>query len=95
MIANLILGLPGETSQTYAKTYDFLSSWWSDKFYSLNIYTFAAYADAEATKELDVNAGDTDELSDNRTFWTDDERVAFKYWSESFYRLGINIVLED
>jgi len=96
VIANIILGLPGETSQTYAKTYDFLSDWMHcNNFYSLNIYTFAAYADAEATKELNVNAGDTDELNDNRTFWTDEERRAFNVWSESFYKLGIDIILED
>lgn len=92
IIPNIILGLPGETVKTYRNTHDWLWIWRKD-FYSLNIYTLAAYADAE----LDIVAsdGDTDELNDDRSFWTPEERAAYKAWSDEFYKLGINIILED
>jgi hypothetical protein len=62
--------------------------------YSLNIYTLAVYDNAELADEIKTSKSDTDELSDDRTFWTDDEREAYRKWSKEFYKLGIKI-LED
>ena len=92
-IANIILGLPGETEDTYYHTVDFLK-WCSylDYLYSLNIYTLAAYADSDLG--ISANATDTDELNDDRSFWTPEEREAYRIWSERFYALGIAIVEE-
>jgi hypothetical protein len=89
VITNIILGLPGETDRTYFKTCNYLRGH-SDDLYALNIYTLAAYYNAG----LDVEVGekDTDELHDDRSFWTDEERTAFRCWSVEFYKLGIKIV---
>ena len=86
-IANVILGLPGETFDTYAATYRFLRQ---ADLYALNTYTLAAYDDSDLN--IEVKDGDKDELNDSRSFWTDGERDAFDLWSPSFYILGKQIV---
>ena len=92
-IANIILGLPGETEDTYYHTADFLK-WcgYLDYLYSLNIYTLAAYADSDLGISADEN--DVNELHDDRSFWTPEERDAYRIWSERFYTVGIAIVGE-
>ena len=96
IILNLILGLPGETDITYAKTYSRIKTW-QERFrqpYSLNIYTLAIYGDSEIGKEIigDTSDTDKDELATDRTFWTPQERRDFELWSIAFYRLGVNII---
>lgn len=87
VIANIILGLPGETFDTYCRTLDFL---YHSKLYALNIYTLAAYDSVDLGVE--IKPGDKDELHNDRSFWTDDERRHYKLCSNEFYRLGIDIV---
>lgn len=90
-IANIILGLPGETENTYSNTVEFLRDCYNIEYlYSLNIYTLAAYADSDLG--ISTNITDTDELFDDRSFWTPEEREAYRIWSERFYELGIAIV---
>ena len=86
-IANVILGLPGETLATYSSTLLFLRQ---ADLYALNIYMLAAYDDSDLN--IEVGDGDKDELNDSRSFWTDEERDAFDLWSPSFYILGKKIV---
>lgn len=91
VIANIILGLPGETLDTYRHTYEWLTANFY-KLFGVNIYTFAVYHDAQLSKELDYDpAKDCDERCDDRTFWTLLEREAIKQVSDWFYVLGLRI----
>lgn len=90
-ITNIILGLPGETEYTYRHTIDFLYGCYTLEYlYSLNIFTLAAYADSDLGISADKK--DVDELHDDRSFWTQEERKAYRKWSEQFYQLAIAIV---
>jgi len=89
VIVNIMLGLPGESRRSYQRTWDFLNDN-QMKFYALNIYTFAAYEDANL--DIVANQSDKDELYEHRSFWTPEEAREYAAWSPVFYSLGIDIV---
>ena len=92
IIANIMLGLIGETSDTYGETLHFLLSY-KAKLYALNIYTLALYADAEISDEVEsVEISDSDELATDRTFWTDNERRNYGAYAPVFYTIASHIV---
>ena len=93
-IVNVILGLSGETTGTYFKTYSFLYKNRRSLF-ALNIYNLAIYADAEIANDIDLADGDSDELCKEKSFWTKEEREAYNKFSDSFYLLGMEIVGQD
>jgi hypothetical protein len=90
VIANIILGLPGESSLTYSKTLGWLYSMYRH-LYGININTLALYHDSKLGKELGGPQGqyDTDQLGDVRSFWTDEETLAYQMWRDRFYIAGI------
>ena len=90
VILNVILGLPGESKQTYQNTIDFIL--WENPI-ALNIYTLALYADSELGKEIESKSeDDTNELSEDRTFWTESEKQAYNMYSRQLYELGIALL---
>lgn len=92
VISNIILGLPGETADTYYNTLSFLN-FHQSKLFALNIYTLALYNDAELSGEIKGDGeGDSDELSTDRTFWSDDERGLYHKVCDLVYGIGIEIV---
>ena len=69
-IPNIILGLPGETVNTYQKTMDFLTVN-SDVISHANIYNLAIYEDTELSKEVEIGAdSDRIETTLEKTFHT-------------------------
>lgn len=92
VIANIMLGLIGETALTYSNTLGFIMAN-KAKLYALNVYTLALYADAAMADDIKtVDASDADELSTDRSFWTDNEREDYRTFSPVFYALGSMIV---
>lgn len=89
VICNLILGFPEESHATYANTYFFLAK---QDLYGLNIYTLAAYAETDAGKELGAIESDKDELSGNRTWFTEEKADAYETAKLAFADLGLCLV---
>jgi len=92
VIVNIIAGLPTETAITYKKTYRFILNY-MPMLFALNIYTLALYGDAELSNEIDGDGkGDSDELSDNKSFWSIEDKKNYDNFCNELYTLGIEIV---
>ena len=91
VIANVVLGFPGETMVSYGKTMSFLHYF---PFYALNINTLAVYADSDLAKDLPCGDSEQDrnQLATTRTFWTAQEQRTFDTVSGLFYQLGMDKV---
>jgi hypothetical protein len=73
LIPNVLIGLPGETPETYARTLDFLKKH-SDIISHANIYNLAVYKDTELAKKITTaSPGDYDENVREKTFYADPE----------------------
>jgi radical SAM superfamily enzyme YgiQ (UPF0313 family) len=91
VIANIMLGLPGETKYTYFRTLGWLTMNFEHLF-GVNIYTLAMYGDTPLGKEVEHDSvKDRDERSEDRTFWTCQERRDFLDMKDRFYVLGSQI----
>jgi len=89
VIVNLILGLPGETAETYMNTFEFLVRNYN-KLYGVNVNTLALYEDCDLFDEhgeigkvpqTDKGQGD----NGGRSFWTTQEREDYRKFSECIY----------
>lgn len=70
-IPNIMIGLPGETAETYAHTMDFLRRN-SDVISHTNTYNLAIYDQAALSKEIAASAeGDRNENIAQKSFYTD------------------------
>lgn len=93
VVANIMLGLPGEDIFTYYRTLGWLALHYKYLF-GVNIYTLAVYSGSDLAKEIAIDDGDnrdTNELAEDRTFWTDAERVNYLHMKDKFYVLGAEI----
>ena len=73
IIANLIIGLIGETKETYNKTLNFIKENEKD-IYLLNIYNLAIYLNTELSKEVKTEKEeDLNENSTNKSFYTEED----------------------
>lgn len=71
VIPNIVIGLPGETAETYARTMDFLRRN-RDAFSHVNAYNLAVYEGTELSKSLKVKTtADRDENVGNKSFHSD------------------------
>jgi GNAT superfamily N-acetyltransferase len=71
LIPNILVGLPGETAETYAHTLDFLNRN-KDIISHANIYNLAVYPDAELAKKLTTaSEGDFNENVLEKSFHSD------------------------
>jgi radical SAM superfamily enzyme len=93
VIANLILGLPGETKFTYYRTLGWLAMNYQHLF-GVNINTLALYHDTVLGKELDGEERDLREQDSDRSFWTDQERRDYNEMKDKFYDLITEIWCE-
>ena len=67
LIANVIIGLPGETQETYAKTYDFIMPLLeSGKLIGINPAIYTDYNNEENLGEIDFTKDEQYELN---TLW--------------------------
>lgn len=92
IIPNLMLGLLGETWETYGRTLRWLFTN-RRKFYAININVLTIYHDTPLQQELGIrpNDGDTSENCGNRSYWTEEEESAFNCMSLAFYKIGKEI----
>jgi hypothetical protein len=94
VIVNLILGLPGETYETYLNTLSFLITN-TDRIYALNVNTLALYEDCKLFEEFGTVGvtpqSDKDQLGTDRTFWTKEETELYEQFSKCIYASGIII----
>lgn len=73
LIPNVLIGLPGETAETYARTLDFLKRN-ADIISHANIYNLAVYKNTEMAKRITTaSPGDYDENVREKTFYADPE----------------------
>jgi hypothetical protein len=89
VIANIILGLPGETDITYGRTYGWLHMM-RQYLYGINLNVLALYHDSQLGKDLGgpKDHNDTNQLGDERSFWTASEKLAYSAWRDHFYKVG-------
>lgn len=86
LIPNVLIGLPGETAETYARTLDFLKRN-SDIISHANIYNLAVYKDTEMAKRITTaSPGDYDENVREKTFYTDPE--VHRVFAGDLYKMG-------
>ena len=92
VIPNIMLGLPGETLETYGKTLHwlFVNRW---KLYALNIYTVALHPGSKLTEEAGtITPEDQGENQGDRTFWTDENREAYNLLHDEFFKIGMKVL---
>jgi radical SAM superfamily enzyme YgiQ (UPF0313 family) len=88
IIPNIIIGLLYENLETYCNTIQWLF-WNRKKFFMLNIYNYAVYADAGIKQTgLQLTPDDTNELKIEKSFHTEDEKFAAQYASNSIFFLA-------
>jgi hypothetical protein len=90
LIPNILVGLPGETAQTYTNTLNFLKRN-SDVISHANIYNLAVYGDSELAKKLTTaSEGDFNENVLEKTFHSDPE--IHRQFSGDLYGLAQNML---
>lgn len=88
-IANIIIGLPEETRDTYKRTLDFIEA--NDAVIShLNIYNLAIYDNTELSKRVKYDNSDKNELSVNKSFHKD-KGVHIDFYRD-IHKLGLSIL---
>lgn len=86
LIPNILIGLPGETAETYNNTLEFLKRN-KDVISHANIYNLAVYKDAELGKKLTTaNEGDFNENVLEKSFHTNPE--VHRQFAGDMYGLG-------
>lgn len=83
IILNILLGLPGETFETYKHTLDWLDEKHKE-LYSLNIYSLALYEDSQLGREL------PNEIK-SEAYHNGDSR-AYTFFYDKFFKLGMKIL---
>jgi hypothetical protein len=90
LIPNIIIGLPGETRETYANTLEYLERN-ADIISHCNIYNLAVYADTPLEKVLPTaSASDSNENTLIKSWITD--TAAVEWFAESLYTLGCKML---
>jgi len=91
IIPNFIIGIKGETPETYQNTFNFIEKH-KNVIYAMNIYNLAIYQDAQFAKEINAKEGDANENAVEKSFYTKKEHEAnVKFYNEIF-ELGIRML---
>lgn len=92
IIPNIIIGLIGETKETYNNTLKFLNHFKKD-IYLLNIYNLALYLNSELAKDIDVTSdNDLNENSTNKSFYDKQALKDNEYFYNKVFKLGLNLL---
>jgi coproporphyrinogen III oxidase-like Fe-S oxidoreductase len=93
IIPNIIIGLLYEDFTTYANTIKWLFEN-RKKFYMINIYNYAVYADASlgVDSDIQITADDTNELATKKSFHTSLESFAAKNASDAIFTIALEIL---
>ncbi len=90
IIGNIIIGLPGETRETYSLTIRRLQY---HKFYSLNINNLALYDNTKLSTEIESDGpGGNEQLQKHKSYHTEADRGAIDWFHNEIYKLGLQIV---
>jgi radical SAM superfamily enzyme len=89
LIGNVIIGLYGESEDSIRETEDYLTEYKQD-FYSLNIYNFAVYQNADLPVSL--SSDDCNELQTDKTFRNETENNRVKRFADNVYSLARGIL---
>ncbi len=92
VIANVLIGLVGETKKSYSRTLTFLELY-RPQLYSLNIFNLAIYAGTDLAAGLGA-ADDTDEMKSEKSYHTPDDLEAINYFTEGVFDIG-NFILGE
>ncbi len=88
IIPNIIIGLPGETWNTYALTHRWLNEN-KHKFLMLNVTNFVPYVGSD---DISIIKKDFNENSTNRSYHTKEEMKATKMFSDEIFKIGMEIL---
>lgn len=91
IIPNIIIGLPGETWDTYGCTHRWLQAN-ADKFLMLNITNFVPYEGTEVAVGITKEIGDENQTTRKRSWHTAEENKATKMFSEEIFKIGMEIL---
>ncbi len=91
IIPNLMIGLVGENHSTRAQTLLWLNKN-KKRFFLLNAYNFAVYADADIAKEITSDETDQDELRETRSYHSSNDIHEIARFSKWVYKIGLSIL---
>lgn len=92
VIGNIIIGLPGETVETYRHTIRRLKY---HRLYSLNITNLVLYGDTKLSNEIESDGmNDGNELTRHKSYHTESDRKAIDWFYDRIFRLGLEIIGE-
>jgi radical SAM superfamily enzyme YgiQ (UPF0313 family) len=93
-IPNIIVGLIGETIDTYKRTMLLLKENEKD-ILMINLFYFSVYSDTEIyeelNKQIDIKKTDADETIISKSFHTKEQKVLNKNFYKKLLKFGINI----
>jgi tRNA A37 methylthiotransferase MiaB len=89
IIPNIIIGLIGETKETYNNTLKFLKHFKKD-IYLLNIYNLALYLNSELANDIKIkNDDDLNENKTNKSFYDKQALKDNEYFYNEVFKLGL------
>lgn len=95
IVPNILIGLIGETLETYKETLWFLNYWsqGSTNFiYSMNAYNLAVYADTDLAKEINADTADSNEMKTQKSYHTKTDKANIDYFYNALFTLGMEIL---
>jgi tRNA A37 methylthiotransferase MiaB len=91
IIPNFMIGLIGESKDSYINTLTFISEHMKD-FYILNIYNLAIYENTELAKEVNFDSTDSNELDIDKSFYNKEQKENNKYFYNCIFKIGLEIL---
>lgn len=86
VILNAIIGLPGETKESYGNTLNFIEK---VQPYALNIYNLALYEETRLSAELEIIDIKPDENMVEKSYNSKEQNQLNKWFEESIFNLGL------
>jgi len=90
-IPNIIIGMPEETSRTYARTYNFIERY-RDDIFSINIYNLAVYDGTELADRVDATEDDKDEMKIKKSFVDEEKHKLDEAFSTMLFSNALTIL---
>jgi hypothetical protein len=92
IILNLIIGIIGETYQSYTNTLYFIETFQRD-IYLLNIYNLSIYQDTELSKEIEtLDVNDSNENIIGKGFYNKQQKTDNEYFYNEIFQIGLRIL---
>lgn len=91
IIPNIIIGLPGETEDTYWHTYHWVHKN-RNKFLMLNVTNFVPYVGSNISDIVETQPEDLNQTICKRTYHTEEEAHTVEYFADNLFELGMVII---